>query len=338
MSLNSLAAHLSSRYEHLGTMEDIDEAISLDREALDLRPQGHPDRSMSLNNLAAHLSSRYQPLGAMEDLDEAIVLDRETLDLCLLGHHDRSRSLENLAGHLCSRFTRSKRLQDKEELFSLYAQLAHIPQVVSSIDLSAARAWIRVAEDFQHPTILLTYETFLRLLIQHLATLPSLPQHLVILRNLTSSLAADAFSACLRNRVPIRAVELLEQGRGVFWSQLTRLYSPLDDVIVSGPAGKTLADEFTQLALLIRNILDSLGADQHERMCHLSFELQKVVTNIRPSPISNVQPVGDPSSSSMRASIAVTRSSSFSIEIPFIFRCRSPGRCSRPVNRAPYLD
>ena len=81
-----------------------------------------------------------------------------------------------------------------------------------------------------------------------------------------------------------RAVELSEQGRGVFWSQLTRLRSPLDDLIGSGPAGKTLANEFTQLALLIRNALDSPGADQHERVFHLNFELQNVMTNIRKQP------------------------------------------------------
>ena len=279
--LNHLANYLSSRYKQLGAMEDIDEALVLVREALDLRPQGHPLRSSSLNFIADCLSIRYIQLGAVKDLDEATVLTREVLNLCPQGHPDRSASLDSLARYLCSRFTRSKQLQDKEELFSLYAQLVNVHQPVSSMDLSAARAWIRVAEDFQHSTILLAYETYLRLLIQHLAALPSLPRHLVILKSLTSSLAVDAFSACLRKRAPARAVELLEQGRGVFWSQLTRLRSPLADVTGSSPAGKTLADEFTRLALLIRNALNSPGADQHERLCHLNLELQRVVTDIR---------------------------------------------------------
>ena len=48
--------------------------------------------------------------------------------------------------------------------------LVHVPKIVSSVDLSAARAWIHVAEDFQHPMVLLAYETSLRLrLIRHLA-------------------------------------------------------------------------------------------------------------------------------------------------------------------------
>ena len=282
--LNNHADNLSTRYNKLGTMEDLYQAIVLGREALGLRPQGHPDRSASLNNLAVNLFTRYNQLGTMEDLAGVIVLDREALGLRPQGHPNRSQSLVNLAHHLWSRFTQSKQLTDKEELFSLYAQLADAPQIVSPVDLSAARSWILAAEDFQHPSLLLAYETSLRLLIQHLVALPSLPQHLVILKNHTSSLAVDAFSACLRKSAPARAVELLEQGRGVFWSQLTRLHSPLDEVIVSGPAGKMLADEFTRLTLLIRNALNSPGPDQHERLCRLNLELQRVVTDIRNLP------------------------------------------------------
>ena len=188
----------------------------------------------------------------MEDLEEAVVLNREALDLCPQGRPDRPGSLSNLARQLCNLFTRTKHLQDKEELFSLYSLLASIPQIMSSSDISAARAWIGVAEHFQHPTILLAYETSPRLLIRHLATLLSLPQHLVTPKSLTSSLAVDAFSACLRNSSLTKAIELLEQGRGVFWSQLTRFHSPLDSVTVSGSAGKALEDDFTRLSLLVR--------------------------------------------------------------------------------------
>ena len=285
MSLSNLAVFLSTRYKRLGVMEDLGEAMALDREALDLRPQGHPDRSMSLNNLAVCLSTRYEQLGAMQDLDEAIALVREALQFHSIGHPRRSRSLNNLAHYLSSRFTQLRQLKDEEELFTLYTQLVHVPQFVSSIDLSAARAWICMAEDYQHSTILLAYETSLRLLIQHLATLPSLPQHLVVFKDLTSSLAVNAFSACLHKHAPARAVELLEQGRGVFWSQLTRLRHPLDAVMVSGPAGKVLADEFTWLVSMIHNaVRDSPCTDQHERVCHLNLEMQRVVNGIRELP------------------------------------------------------
>ncbi|KAI9567894.1 TPR-like protein [Boletus coccyginus] len=284
MSLNNLAVDLSTRYNRLGSTEDLDEAIVLYREALNLRPQGHPDRSASLNNLANELSARYKQLGAVKDLDEAIALAAEALKACSQGHPDGSKWLKNLARHLCDRFTHLGQLRDKEEVFSLYTQLARVSQIVSSADLSAAREWIRVAHHFQHSTIILAYETSLRLLTEHLAALPSLPQHLTTLKNLTSSLAMDAFSACLRERAPTRAVEFLEQGRSVFWTQLTRLHSPLDDPIISGPAGKSLADDFIRVALLIRNALNSPSPNQHERVCHLNVAMQKIVMNVRALP------------------------------------------------------
>ncbi|KAN0085817.1 CHAT domain containing protein [Tylopilus felleus] len=283
-SLNNLATCLSTRYKQLGAMQDLDEAIVLDREALGLRPKGHPHRSRSLKNLANCLSTRYKQFGAVQDLDEATVLDREALDLLPKGHPDRSSSLNRLALDLHTRFRRSRNLKDKEELFNLYAQLALVPQLVFSSDIPVARTWIGVAEQYQHPTLLLAYETALRFLIQHLVTLPSLPQHHVLLKELTSSLAVDAFSACLRNHAPARAVEFLEQGRSVFWTQLSRLHTPLHAVVESGPEGKTLANMFTQLALDIRNTLNTPGADKHERLWQLNLKLQQVVTDIRALP------------------------------------------------------
>ncbi|KAF8132994.1 TPR-like protein [Boletus edulis] len=283
-SLNNLTVRLSTRYNQLGAMADLDEAIDLGREALVLRPRGHPDSSMSLRNLAVSLSIRYNQRGAMADLDEAIDLGRDAVDLSLPGHIDRSISLKNLASALYTRFMQLRQPDDKKSLFSLYAQLADAPQLVSSTDLSAARAWIRVAEEFQHPSTLLAYETSLQLLIHHLAALPSLPQHLAILKERSASLAVDAFSACLRRGDRVRAVELLEQGRSIFWSQLSRLRFPLDDVMASGPAGRLLADEFMRAASLTRIALDSPGADQHGRLCHLNLELQRIIINIRELP------------------------------------------------------
>ncbi|KAI9458458.1 TPR-like protein [Boletus coccyginus] len=284
LSLNNLAVCLSTRYKQLGEMEDLSEAIVLGRGALDLRPPGHPDRSSSLNYLADYLSTRFKQRGGMKDLDEAIALGREALDLCPQGHIHRSDSLNNLACSFRDRFIYLRQAKDKEEVFSLYTQFAHVPQFISSDDLYATRAWIRMAHDLQHPTIVLACETSLRLLTQYLATLPPLPQHLDVLKSLTSSLAADAFSACLHENTPSHAVELLEQGRGVFWTQLTRLRSPLEDLVVSGPAGKVLADKFTQVALLIRNALESPGADQHERLCHLNIEMHMVIAEVRDLP------------------------------------------------------
>ena len=74
-------------------MEDLEEVITYLREALSLRPIGHPNRSMSLSNLAIAVLTRCEWLGSMsvEDLDETITYCREALTLRPIGHPDRSK-------------------------------------------------------------------------------------------------------------------------------------------------------------------------------------------------------------------------------------------------------
>ncbi len=96
--LNNLATSLTTRFDQSGEQEDLDEAISLHRDALEeLRPAGHPTRSTSLNNLAISLATRFKQSGEQEDIDEAIPLLRHPLELQPAGHPNRSTSLNNLA-------------------------------------------------------------------------------------------------------------------------------------------------------------------------------------------------------------------------------------------------
>ena len=283
-SLNNLADYLTIQYNQLGVLSDLEQAIVLSREALELRPCGHPFRPQTLNELAIRLYARYNQLGEIGDLEEAIILSREAVEFLGCTHPARSSSLKHLARCLHTRFLHLGQIKDQEELFNLYSALAHTAQTASSDDLSAAKDWAHVAEEFRHSSTLLAYQTSLRFLVQHLVALPSLPRHLTVLKERTSSLAVDAFSACLRHSAPGAAIELLEQGRAVFWSQLTRLRSPLDEVVTSSKAGKALADKFRRLSFLIREVLSSPSTAQHDRAWHLAIQLQKVVTDIRRLP------------------------------------------------------
>ncbi|PPQ87099.1 hypothetical protein CVT26_011978, partial [Gymnopilus dilepis] len=77
---------LCTRFQQYGRQADLDEAILKHQEALELRPSGHPDRSVSLNNLANALQIRFNQSGRQADLDEAILMHQEALELCPSGH------------------------------------------------------------------------------------------------------------------------------------------------------------------------------------------------------------------------------------------------------------
>ncbi|KAF8554748.1 hypothetical protein OG21DRAFT_1022936 [Imleria badia] len=102
--LQSRAKSLVAKFEQGDGTSYLDEAIVLDREALELCQSGHGMRPASLDWLAIDLWRRYRQLGVMSDLTESIVLAREALDLCLPGHINRTMSLNNLGICLCARY------------------------------------------------------------------------------------------------------------------------------------------------------------------------------------------------------------------------------------------
>jgi hypothetical protein len=103
----SLRAHFiqSGQYEHL------DNASLLHREALELQPVPHPDRSISVNNLAMALRTRFRQSGQYADLDDAFLCNREALDL----RPDQVMSLDNVALALRTRFKQSGQRDDLDE-------------------------------------------------------------------------------------------------------------------------------------------------------------------------------------------------------------------------------
>ena len=100
-------------------MSDLDEAIILNRSALELHPLGHSGHATTLGNLAYCLKERFDKLGTLADLDEAIALHQVALDhpAC---HSERTTSLNKLVDCLSSRFEKEGKMADLDELVSLH--------------------------------------------------------------------------------------------------------------------------------------------------------------------------------------------------------------------------
>ncbi|KAF8872483.1 hypothetical protein CPB84DRAFT_1854456 [Gymnopilus junonius] len=104
ISLNNLAYALSIRFEQQNNHSDLDEVISLHRQALNLTPPTYPEHASSLNNLANALFTKFKHQYGGSYLDEAILLHRQALELMPSVHPNRSKSLNNLANALRFRF------------------------------------------------------------------------------------------------------------------------------------------------------------------------------------------------------------------------------------------
>ncbi|KAG1869954.1 CHAT domain-containing protein, partial [Suillus subluteus] len=117
--LGLLTNALRSRFEQRGSIDDLDECIQRDREAVSLCSEGHSERETYLNYLALSLKFRFDHQGNSRDLDEAISLHDEVLRSCPVGHKIRYSCLNNLGIALCHRFYQRGDVSDVTKAISL---------------------------------------------------------------------------------------------------------------------------------------------------------------------------------------------------------------------------
>ncbi|KAG2742371.1 hypothetical protein P692DRAFT_20839601 [Suillus brevipes Sb2] len=152
------------------------------------------------------------------------------------------------------------------------------------MDLTAAKSWATSAEKLNHGSALVAYQTALEFLDHHVTLLSSSSRHFDVVSMATSSLAVDAFSCGIRHGALTAAVELVEQGRAVFWAHLARFRTTLDELSMARHTGATLAEEFKQLSFRLRNAFDQSTEDQSPQIRQLTMQWDDVVSRIRMLP------------------------------------------------------
>ncbi|OCB87685.1 hypothetical protein A7U60_g5211 [Sanghuangporus baumii] len=241
--LNNLAFSLSARFKHSGKTEDLEESITLTRAILEFLPADHPTRPAPLDNLASSLLARYGREKRKEDLEEAISLYRALVELRSEGHPDHSKSLADLAITLYGRFLIERRADDLEESMQYFSRSAVYPLSSFFTRLRAVQSWLTFARREDHRSLPEAYRTGMSLLQRALTIRPTLSaQHKFLSSDSDSqSLALDAASYAIdKDDFPL-AIEFLEQGRALLWSQLRGFRTPLDQL---SRADKALGERF----------------------------------------------------------------------------------------------
>jgi Tetratricopeptide repeat len=124
LSLNSLGNALKSRFEQTGSMNDLEEAISMHRESHS--PSHASSRSFSVTQQPCNCSSQsFLKDGLDADLKEVIVMHRESLSLRSILHSGHSNSLSNLGLALRDRFKETRSMTDLEEAISMHVPASY---------------------------------------------------------------------------------------------------------------------------------------------------------------------------------------------------------------------
>ena len=108
-----------------------------------------------------------------------------------------------------------------------------------------ARNWAFNARKYQHASVVKAYDTALGSLPQLAALSLDIKARHAVLPSGSNVLGREAAQCAIQNGNLEKAVEYLEAGRGVFWSQILRLRSPVDKLREVAPQ---LADTFIRVS------------------------------------------------------------------------------------------
>ncbi|KAJ7856782.1 CHAT domain-containing protein [Mycena leptocephala] len=73
-------------------------------DAVQLTPDGHPEKPSRLNNLGNSLSRRFERLGDLSDINKSVLMSEDAVQLTPDGHPDKASLLNNLGTSLLGRF------------------------------------------------------------------------------------------------------------------------------------------------------------------------------------------------------------------------------------------
>ncbi|TFK23785.1 hypothetical protein FA15DRAFT_670164 [Coprinopsis marcescibilis] len=252
--LSHLGSSFSRCFERTGKLSDIAEAITSLQRAIELTPPGHAHLPKRLGNLGNSFLNRFERTGEPSDIAEAIASQQRAVELTPPGHADLPGCLSNYGKSLETRFHKTLRCDDLKESLAHYKSAATATIGPPSVKFNAAKQWATLIHHHfpASPETLLAFKTAVRL-ISVIAGLEQTVQHRHSqLQSISSFTLQAAAAACALGR-PDKAIEWLEQGRCLVWTQLNRLRTPLDDLRVSHP-------DLAHRVLDISKALESAGS------------------------------------------------------------------------------
>ncbi|KAJ7229390.1 CHAT domain-containing protein [Mycena rebaudengoi] len=231
MFLNNLAGNLLKRFDLQGNSVDNEEALQHAKEGMRLFLFPHPYYSNALGIYASALQNKINPQSTQDDIDEVIQLRKDILQLFPSPHPDHGRLLGKLGQSLMISYERIPQDSVIAEAMLAFEKAAKYTSGSPLARFNYATYWAKTANQYNHPSALKAY----RMAINYLPTLAALDLNLQsrqeVLGNLSQdSLLSDAAICAIGEHKYEDAVQLLEAGRSIFWSQALRLHTPLEDL------------------------------------------------------------------------------------------------------------
>ena len=280
--LSNLTMVYIYRHELLDDPSDADVAFSLSKTSLELQPETHSLRGITFLFHAKAVIAMFPPKPTIVDTEIALDVLHAAREAFTPGHPVLLEMYREFSRVYFRRYSVTNNGADLEDAFKYRITAAQHSNGGSHFRLETALLWIEEAEKFNHPSLLDAYKSAVRILDLHLILKPSVDLRHDIIMTQARSICVDATSCALRRQDVVGAVEMFEHSRGLFWTFMARLRTPLDELRASEPTGRDLADEFETLSRQLETPM-TLGdeVEYGQRFRRIQRDWNAVVDKIR---------------------------------------------------------
>ncbi|KAI0083320.1 CHAT domain-containing protein [Irpex rosettiformis] len=301
--LNNLGTKLQMKFEQLGSLDDLGHAIMHLTNAVSLAPEGHPNKPGWLHNLSNSLQVRFNEAGNVPDLEEAFRCSTCSVDLLPKNHAARAPMLRLLGGLFVTRL-RSPFAQadDATRAIEVFLEAMQHPNSHPLERFQACRQYTVLLSEFPD---LFTTPPRITLLDAYKYALGLIPQCIWMGNNVRGrytskelpvigAVVNDGVTAAISAGEYGLALEWLETGRAVVWSQVLQLRTPLDDLRQLHPQ---LGDDLYHVSQVLQHAATSPYSslpsstesrktqpsleDQAQSSHTYALEYEKLITQIR---------------------------------------------------------
>ena len=247
-----------------GKTTDVEAAVEGSRKLIHL--QSSSDRWSPSSDLvymfaAGVLLPAYRRTERSDYLNEAIATYQDLCKIPAASKRVQFGMRWGLCFCLVQRLKLLGRPQDLEESMRLSFEIANYGFMEAFTRFATSCLWSIVARVYLHPSVSIAYETAMSLLQESLCFFPTSQTqhpHLADVLKIVGSFPSDYASYWIENGQVNRAIETLERGRALIWSEMRGFRTSTDQLRSADPA---LADKFSiinkELELVMMSVAQS---------------------------------------------------------------------------------
>ena len=262
--LRTLASAWEEQYLTTHTLGHLDKSIEYQREAISLSKQKYT----YLPNLVYSLYRRYVVTERIEDLDEAITICKKSISLIEEPHPNLCIAHSYLGRLLTEKFINTKEMVNLRAATDAFRMAALNNIAPTTQRFFAAQRWAKVADEHKHETVMEAYTLAIQFLPRLAVLGLDLPARRQMLTVGSDGLAREAATCAMRSGNFERAIEFLEEGRAVFWSQALQLRTSFDELKESAAPGPALAERLQDISTRLEQLSRGTAKEETGESLH----------------------------------------------------------------------